>query len=157
MLDYAALAVPLHEGHVVSSCGGLRSLVSTPTPRQPASPANPGRANPTVSLTVTRGRLTAHRQMVEDAVDLVFGQHCPVPSIAWPGRRAITAAGTVWSGGSGEAKRAAGAVTPADAAELRLRVTKVDPQRDPAVASVCRSPGSSLKVRGERRDSVRPG
>ncbi len=82
----AALAVPLRADDVVGTFSGLRPLVSDAH----AATADISRKHlvarqPDGVIAVTGGKLTAYRQMAEDAVDLISGQPCPTPGIALVG------------------------------------------------------------------------
>ncbi len=164
----AALETELREEDVIGTFSGLRPLVSDAH----AATADISRrhlvaAQPDGVIAVTGGKLTAYRQMAQDAVDLISTRPCPTTGIALVGapgdsrsrdrltrrfgseapllREAIErepelgehiadtpalAAEVVW------ASQAEGALTPAEAAESRLRVTMVDQWRGPAVAAV---------------------
>ncbi len=82
----AALEVPLREEDVLGTYSGLRPLVSD----SHATTADISRKHliarqPNGVIAVTGGKLTAYRQMAQDAVDLISGQPCPTPDIALVG------------------------------------------------------------------------
>lgn len=81
-----ALAVPLREEDVIGTFSGLRPLVSDAH----AETADISRKHlvarqPDGVIAVTGGKLTAYRQMAEDAVDLISSSPCPTAGIALVG------------------------------------------------------------------------
>ncbi|MEI2643984.1 MAG: glycerol-3-phosphate dehydrogenase/oxidase [Candidatus Nanopelagicales bacterium] len=85
----AALAVPLRAEDVIGTYSGLRPLVSDAHAAS-GQTADISRKHlvarqPNGVIAVTGGKLTAYRQMAEDAVDLITSQRCPTPDIALVG------------------------------------------------------------------------